>query len=111
MNYICKILMNSLYGKFGMDDLFDTCVVVDNDNLEKVMSDSVVSDVIEIGDNFIVKTERDKTSTMLDNATETHNVNIAIASAITSYARIYMSQFKNNSNLKLFYSDTVGLLR
>lgn len=35
-----------------------------------------------------------------------HNVNIAIASAITSYARIHMSQFKNNPKINLYYTDT-----
>ena len=34
------------------------------------------------------------------------DVNIAIASAITAYGRIHMSQFKNNPNYKLYYSDT-----
>jgi hypothetical protein len=33
---------------------------------------------------------------------ETHNVSIGIASAITAYARIHMSQFKNNPNFILF---------
>jgi len=33
-------------------------------------------------------------NTMLDNASETHNVSIPIAAAITVYARIHMSQFK-----------------
>lgn len=31
---------------------------------------------------------------------------MAISSAITSYSRIYMSQFKNNPNYNLFYTDT-----
>jgi len=43
-------------------------------------------------------------NTLLDNASETHN--IAIASAITAYARIHMSQFKNNSDYNLYYTDT-----
>jgi hypothetical protein len=37
-------------------------------------------------------------------------VNIAIASAITAYARIKMSYFKNNPNFKLFYSDTDNIV-
>jgi hypothetical protein len=37
---------------------------------------------------------------------ETHNVSIGIATAVTAYARIHMSQFKNNPNFILFYSDT-----
>jgi len=35
-----------------------------------------------------------------------NNINIAVASAITSYARIHMSQFKNLPGYKLYYSDT-----
>jgi DNA polymerase elongation subunit (family B) len=46
----------------------------------------------------------------LDNGNEIHNVNIAIASAVTAYARIHMSQFKNNNTLpRLFYTDTDSL--
>ena len=37
---------------------------------------------------------------------QTHNTSIAIAAAITAYARIFMSQFKNNSKINLYYSDT-----
>jgi hypothetical protein len=38
------------------------------------------------------------------------DTNIAIASAITSYARIHMSQFKNNPLFKLYYSDTDNIV-
>ena len=31
---------------------------------------------------------------------------MAIASAITAYARVHMSQFKNNPDFNLYYSDT-----
>ena len=42
---------------------------------------------------------------MLSN--ETHsNISIGIASAITAYSRIHMTQFKNNSDYNLYYSDT-----
>jgi hypothetical protein len=44
--------------------------------------------------------------TLLDNSSETHNTNIAVASAITAYARIHMTQFKNNPDYNLYYSDT-----
>jgi DNA polymerase elongation subunit (family B) len=43
---------------------------------------------------------------MLYTNLESHNVNVAIAAAITAYARIHMSQFKNNPNFNLYYSDT-----
>lgn len=38
------------------------------------------------------------------------DVNIAIASAITAYARIKMSIFKNNPNFKLYNSDTDNIV-
>ena len=42
----------------------------------------------------------------LNSGLNTNNVNIAIASAITAYARIAMTQVKNIPGLKLFYTDT-----
>lgn len=38
------------------------------------------------------------------------DVNIALASTITSGARVYMSAFKNRSNIKLYYSDTDSVI-
>lgn len=36
----------------------------------------------------------------------THNVSISIAAAITAYARVHMSKFKNNPKINLYYTDT-----
>jgi len=36
--------------------------------------------------------------------------NVAIASAVTSYARIHMLQFKNNPNFDIYYSDTDSII-
>jgi hypothetical protein len=52
------------------------------------------------------RSENKDQQTMLYGNLETHNVSIAIASAITAYARIHMSQFKNNPDFNLYYSDT-----
>lgn len=110
LNFIAKILLNSLYGRFGMNDSFKETTLLDKESFLNYDIDSVdIQDIIKLEDNFMVQINKDMTSTYLDNATQTHNVNIGIASAITSYARIVMSQYKNNSgssNLKLFYSDT-----
>jgi len=42
---------------------------------------------------------------MLSNETYS-NISIGIASAITAYARIHMSQFKINPDYNLYYTDT-----
>jgi hypothetical protein len=54
----------------------------------------------------IYRTDQSDINTMLDGIRQVHNVSVIIASAITSYARIHMSQFKNNSEFNLYYSDT-----
>ncbi len=38
------------------------------------------------------------------------DINIAIASAVTAGARVHMSQFKNNPNYNLYYSDTDSIV-
>lgn len=112
MNYIAKLLMNSLYGRFGMDDNFTITKILDNKEYSKfeLNKNIEIKDVIEIGDKTLIQYHLDNLNTLLDNGTETHNVNIAIASAITSYARIHMSQFKNNPNYNLYYSDTDSII-
>jgi hypothetical protein len=111
MNYIAKIIMNSLYGRFGMDDNFIITEIMnkeDYDKYEELDKDNSILDVIEIDDNYLVQTKNPniELDTLLDNGSEVHNINIAIAAAITAYARIHMTQFKNNENYNLYYSDT-----
>jgi len=108
MNYIAKILLNSLYGRMGMDDRFTYSSFISKDSYleyEGKYSDKIL-DVMDFGDNYLVEVESDETRGMLDDRTESHNINISIASSVTGYARILMSDFKNNSNLKLYYTDT-----
>ena len=113
INYIAKLLLNSLYGRFGMIDQFPEIVIFNNLKemnvfIEKEKFSGDIIDIIELGDKILVKYISDdtKTSTMLYANLETHNVNISIASCITAYSRIHMSQFKNNIDFKLYYSDT-----
>src|SRR2546429_1353901 len=108
LNYINKIIMNSLYGRFGMDDNFTNSIIVDKDSYLKYENESFdnIIDITPLKHKYLLEVKSDNTSTMLDNGRETHKVNVAIASTITANARIYMSQFKNHPDLKLFYSDT-----
>jgi hypothetical protein len=113
MNFIAKIILNSLYGRFGMDDNFIYNYIVSKADYPKFIkqngTEDSILDIIELGDNYLIQLRNPQVelNTRLDNSSETHNVNIAIASAITAYARIHMSQFKNNPNLpNLYYTDT-----
>jgi hypothetical protein len=106
MNYLAKILLNSLYGRFGMDDNFTEVNVIHKNyypDFENEFLDSIL-ETSDLGDYKLViyKLPENKTR----NEENTHNISIGIAAAITGYARIHMSQFKNNPDINLYYTDT-----
>jgi hypothetical protein len=117
MNLIAKLLMNSLYGKFGMK-LESTKIVVYDTSTDygykelhediKLYGESIQDYVnidkifyLIIRDSFI-PIKYDKEEDMYHG----QDINIAIASAITAGARVHMSYFKNNPEFNLYYSDT-----
>lgn len=119
MNLIAKLLMNSLYGRFGMDFSLENTSIVNNIEINDMLNNNNnktgnIIDVEPLGkNNFIVTQEQpfyaninDKMSSLSHH----HNINVGIAAAITALARIYMSKFKNNPfsprGSKLFYTDT-----
>jgi hypothetical protein len=120
MNLIAKLLMNSLYGKFGMKnqntivDIFNTNDITEN-NIFNDMLDTYgenINHCIQL-DNYVV-TVRDSLISLFTNPENGEeldsyhglDINIAVASAITSGARMWMSLLKNNPLFKLYYSDT-----
>lgn len=105
MNYIAKILLNSLYGRFGMDDNFIEVNIIHKDfyaDFENKYLDYIIDKKI-LGD-YILVSYRNYNKEIQDEAT--HNISIGIAASITAYARIYMSWFKNNPDFNLYYTDT-----
>src|SRR6266545_1064064 len=106
MNLIAKLLLNSLYGRFGMDDNFTFIEIInkkDYINFEKQDGaiESII-DIIEIGNNYMipVKSPITKLKTDIDNASETHNVNIEIEIKGVNKKAI----IDNNININLFES-------
>jgi len=105
MNFIAKILLNSLYGRFGMNDNFDSINVIPKKfypDFENKFIDQITNK-IELDDHWLVFYNS------TDESTEdlgTHNVSIAIAACITAWARVHMTIFKNNPKINLYYTDT-----
>jgi DNA polymerase elongation subunit (family B) len=105
MNFIAKILLNSLYGRFGMDDNFTEVSIIHKDffpDFENKFFDNIIN-VENIDEYKLIQYKNDSIS---ENPDITHNISIGIAAAITAYSRIHMSQFKNNPNINLYYTDT-----
>lgn len=101
MNFIAKILLNSLYGRFGMNDNFDSIDVIPKEfyaDFENKFLDFII-DRVEVGDYWIIFFRCENTSA-------NRNVSVSISSAITAYSRINMSQYKNNPKINLYYTDT-----
>jgi hypothetical protein len=108
MNYIAKLFINSLYGKFGIKmetsdvEVFNCSDHKGQDSFNytfELWAESI-KEYITIGDdkilvrNSLFEFKYDEKSDMFFGI----DINIAIASAITAGARIHMSIFKNNPN-------------
>jgi DNA polymerase type B, organellar and viral len=112
MNLNAKLLLNSLYGRFGMSPHSDEHIVLPSSLSNKFILDDQfdILDVIDFKNNQELITYRKRSNPNEDNNIEENkfkNVSIVVASAITAYGRIQMSQFKNNPEIgDLLYSDT-----
>lgn len=120
MNYIAKLLLNSLYGKFGMKNETTETKVFDCSN---PVGQDYFKETFELWaegikghftiDDYQILVRSKLLSYKYNEDEETYHgmdINIAIASAITAYARVHMSIFKNNPLFKLYYTDTDNIV-
>ena len=116
MNLIAKLLMNSLYGKFGMRSEFNKVDIIQNDR--QLLNDYLdehkftIQDSYEVGGHLILIRKNVSRFLSGDESYSCYgpDVNVAIAAAITAGGRVYMSFAKNNSNFNLYYSDTDSIV-
>jgi len=101
LNKLVKLLMNSLFGRFGMNPIHEKHEFIDFKEFTKLTEKFIIKDFIDLDNDGFFTTYLDP-----DNLEEGANTSISIATAITSYARVYMSQFKNNKDYNLYYTDT-----
>jgi hypothetical protein len=104
--------MNSLYGRFGMSPHFENHSIIDADSLDFFIDRFDVLDYKKLSNNkLLISFNDNKNNKDLNKIKKDRliSVSVSIASAITSYARIFMSKFKNNPDFKLYYSDTDSL--
>jgi hypothetical protein len=101
MNMTCKLIMNSLYGRFAMKPIYTDQVFVNKNIFLKLAEKYEIIDFLDLKDDeffcpFINP----------DNLDKELKISIGIASAVTAYSRVYISQFKNNLKYNLYYTDT-----
>ena len=120
MNLIAKLLMNYLYGKFGMKPESTTVRIYDSSSEEDMASfnahmevyGETVQDHIKVDKYIIVVRNGIPTYRVKEDEDLYHgvDVSIAVAAAITSGARILMSEFKNQPDFDLYYTDTDSII-
>ena len=123
INFLCKLLLNSLYGRFGIKGCHEKTSVVNAKEFLEIEKFHDISKYTKITpelymctySNAIAKesvpdknltTKRKQKQQAFQIRAAHMNMAVHLSSAITSYARIYMYDFKNIPNNPCFYSDT-----
>jgi DNA polymerase elongation subunit (family B) len=113
MNIIAKLLLNSLYGRFGMNpDKANHIILTDNIEKDKIMLKNEILNIIDFGNgkeliSYIPKIDNELIEIINDESCDSSMmINVAVASAVTGLSRMHMSYFKNNPLFKIYYSDT-----
>lgn len=108
---ISKNLMNSLYGRFGMDQYLVNNTVIDKDDIqiEKLLEKIEIEDIIELDDKLLIQYLPAGFNTYSYQENLDINISVPIAASVTAYSRILMAKFKNNLDYTLHYTDTDSL--
>ena len=108
---IMKLLLNMLYGRFGMKPEKEENIILSSVDAENYFKnkDIIIQDIIDLGNgkellNFIQK------SHYIENDLLNPNISIAIASAVVAYGRIKINALKHLSNIQVYYSDTDSII-
>lgn len=98
---VSKLLMNSLYGRFGMDDVKIAHELIKQRNSSTFISKIGIENVLlsmDIGDKKLISYKK--------LFSDTPKINMSVACAIAANSRVVMTAFKNNPSFNLLYSDT-----
>lgn len=102
MYIIAKLLLNGLYGRFGMSPEMSKHLIINSNELDKYImsSDTITINDQQLLDNgkYLIAYENHE-----DDFSKILNISVPIASSITAYSRIHMSIFKNNPIFNCFY--------
>ena len=101
-NLICKLLLNSLYGRFGMSPYLEAYKFDDYTLRNEPAKDILIlfEDIGLVSYMFSRNTDVSKSKGYY------LNISLPIAMAVTAYARMHMYQYKQLLGDNLLYSDT-----
>src|ERR1700721_1814687 len=105
MYIIAKLLMNSLYGRFAMNNELALHTIINNNEIDKMTANNNIKFTaldLENGYSLLTIIKDDN----LLNGNTNLDISIPIAAAITAYSRIHMSPILADDRFILFYTDT-----
>lgn len=97
-NLICKLLLNSLYGRFGLNPS-----LLEHSFVEQLDREDKLIDIKKLKTNNIYSYTNNKN---VDSSSMSLDISLPIAIFTAAYARIYMSKFLIDYSDHLYYSDT-----
>lgn len=102
LSYVYKILMNSLYGRFGINPMSTKTDVCDSETYKQLIIKTDLISTDRLGENCHLVTYHTNTET--DSWDPPKNSAVQLAAAITAYARIYMYPYTSREDC--YYTDT-----
>jgi hypothetical protein len=100
LRFISKLLLNSLYGRFGMSPVKYETILNENVDLNQSIYDSTALD----GNSYLIDKPLSEFRSM------NPLINISIAAAITAYSRIHINKYKNIPDNPCIYTDTDSVI-
>jgi hypothetical protein len=122
---IYKLILNSLYGRFGMQVESDVMEIVTPEERYEISKSYPIEDVYEISKGIEIVKYKKIPDKLLCEISGTNyyklliksrkdlypaNTSVAIAAAIASYGRIVISNYLSTYEKDLYYSDTDSLV-
>lgn len=112
LNLIAKLLLNSLFGRFGIKPLIDSTSIIDLIDLDNYIDSYLVKDVVHLEDDKCIVTYSlysDPKDFYEGEQKTRKNISLPISIFTTSYGRIHITKYMNRDDLELYYSDTDSL--
>jgi len=108
MYLISKLLMNSLYGRFGMSNDLPNHLIVNNYEIDKIILDNkfIITEIIDLNNGKSLLTLKFASRDLESSTDRDPDISIPIAASVAAYARIHMTQFLANTDLNIYYMDT-----
>lgn len=94
-------MLNSLYGKFGMNEIKNKTIISNKDIVDNLIKNHSFSEYEELNEDYILLTYENKQNYR-------RKVNVAISSAIASYARIQLHEYLVRDDI--VYTDTDSII-